>query len=212
MLLLPTFVFSQMWRDGRWMNNNSIGGNKLVEQTSLIGWFPVEGDTADTDQGDGPWAMDSSAPPTLTWWGDQWPVYGFDADGGTTGDDIVYLEFVIPADYEVGSLELYFYWFVTEKAAAATDEVEWNASVHVMGSADTLVQTDSSITAIAAVTTAKDSNLYITNMDPETSDIVYTAGDLVRLKVWVDESDSGIGSGEKAFLRGIRVECERKEE
>ena len=70
--------------------------------------------------------MDGTAPPNVVWDGaastGYYTVFGFDADA-TDDDDIAYLTFVCPDDYETDSMELFLYWYHLDADGAATDSV-----------------------------------------------------------------------------------------
>jgi hypothetical protein len=229
LLLVPTLVFSQKWRDGRWLRNGSVdsdayadgsiddehisatgvdGGN-MLEATRWM-WFGVPGD----DSTGGAWALDGTNPPTVELFGTDgscvmWTL-GFDADGGSSGDDVAYLTFPCPDDYETDSMELYFYWLHLDDNGATTDSVEWVGAVNAVADGEDIMAAGTAMTAVYDMASAADSALYIVNLDPEVEAIV--AGDLITIEISVDESDSQLDSGELAHLIGVKVTWEAKDE
>lgn len=187
----------------RWFNSGIIGGEEL-EENEWSWWMPVAADSGKAMlQGIGGWALDGSAPPNVTVQGGHILAFGFDADGGSTGDDVVYLTFPIPAQYETDSLRLDLYWFHLDDNGAITDAVSWDGTAQAVGTGEDLFAAGSAITAVATTCTASDTALYITTLNPEVETIA--AGDLVTIKLWCDESACSLDSGERAYLIGILV-------
>jgi len=240
LLLIPLSLMAQYNQDGRRIFPETVGSTQLtngsvanadlattavdggvcLEATQIVGWFPVSFDSTGDKLATGTngWALDGTYPPVATYWG-AWQVFAFDADiGGSTGDDRCYLNFVMPFDYDEGGLVFYLYWFVTEKAAGATDSVEWDLSVRNMGDADSLLwSADSSLTVVFDVTADEDSNLYICEIDPELSingdDLTYDYGDLVIVTILVDENGPRAnGPADYAYLLGVLVTAEKRDD
>lgn len=209
--LLVAPVFGQKIT-GEWLINNSIkqrhlrddivGGNELVEGT-WSWWFPVSADSvaAGYYAGSG-WATDEAAPATATR-DSFYVVYGFDADGGSTGDDYAHLKFPIPAQYETDTAEIVLYWFHLDDNGATTDSVEWIGTCQAIGEGEDLYAAGTALTAVYEMCSASDSALYMTTLNIEVETIA--AGDLVELKIGVDESDSQLDTNEKAYLLGAMV-------
>ncbi len=215
-LLGPTLLLAQYRYDGRRVWPSTIGGKQFVEPTRQM-WFPAAADSGSTSgvlNGTAGWVLDTSNPPNVVWSGSagtgQIQAFGFDADGGSTGDDIAYLTFVCPEDYKTDSMELYLYWYHLDNDGAATDSVAWDGTVQAVGSGEDLFAAGTGMTVVYTICSQSDSALYITNLDPEVETIA--AGDLITIKLFCDESTSQLDSGERAYLIGVLVEYEAKEE
>jgi len=192
----------------------AVDGGVMYEATRYM-WFPCTADSAANDgwKGAGAWTLDGTNPPTVvelfgTDGTAKFTTFGFEADQSGT-DDVAYLTFPCPDDYEANSMELYLYWFHLEDAGAATDTVEWQGAVNAVANGEDLMVGGTALTAIKAVATAIDSALYITNIDPEVEDIV--AGDLITVELSVDVSDSDLDTGENAHLLGVKVTWEAED-
>lgn len=190
--------------ENRWFPGQVIGGEEL-EENEWGWWVPVSADSGASVvlRGTGGWALDSSAPPSVAVQGAQMLVFGFDADGGSTGDDVVYLSFPIPAQYETDSLRIDLYWFHLDDNGAAADTVTWDGTAQAAGEGEDLFAAGTAMAAVTEVCTAADSALYITTLNPEVETI--TAADLVTIKLWCDESASSLDSGELAYLIGVYI-------
>jgi len=219
-LLIPILLFAQYNIDGRRIYNgtvknaalatSAVDGGVMLEATRVM-WFPISIDSLTTTgvQGSGGWFLPSANSAGVT---NQnfFRTLTFDADGGTTGDDIAYLTFVCPDDYETDSMELYLYWFHLDDDGAAADEVTFDGTVNAIADAEDCLGAGTGMTAVADVAASSDSALYIVNLDPEVETI--TAGDLVVIQIFVDESASSLDSGELVRLIGAKITYEAKDE
>lgn len=206
LLTLPLMAQKQT---GEWLINNAIiqrhldsdivGGNELVEGT--WGWF-FACDTTNS------WSANAASGAAFSR-DSLYHVFGFDADGGSTGDDYAHLNFVIPANYQVDSASVKLYWYHLDDDGAAADVVEWMGTCQAVGVGENLFAAGTAMTAVETICTASDSALYTTVLDIEVEAIA--AGDLCELKIGVDESDSELDSGELAYLIGAYVSFYFKE-
>lgn len=208
------------WVNGKWIKagtvkdeafaSAAIAGSKLVEN-EFAWWFPAcvdSGSTAGVLKGSGGWALDGSAPPTVVF-STQGTAFAFDADGGSTGDDIVYLTFPVPANYQTDSLSIKLFWYHLDDDGGATDSVCFDATAQSVAHGEDLFAAGTAMDAVYTMCTASDSALYVTTVNPEVETI--TIDDLVTIKLWVDESASQLDSGEKAYLLGALVRIRFKD-
>ena len=224
LLVFTSSLFAQYKTDGRriWkgtvkneaLDSSAVDGGVMLEATRYI-WFPVAADSGVANlHGTAGWVLDTTAPASWALTGTaatgQIQAFTFDADGGTTGDDLVYLTFVCPDDYETDSMELLLYWYHLDDNGGITDVVDWDGTVQAVASTEDLFAAGTAMTHVATTCTVSDSALYITNLDPEVETI--EAGDLITIAIWVDESASSLDSGELAYLIGVLVEYEAKDE
>jgi hypothetical protein len=208
-LLIIGFLFgigpieAQQKMDGRLLMNNTvkraaladdiIGAAEMVEPS--WSWFSM----CDTTNA---WSADASAPAAFSR-GVQYNRFGFDADGGSTGDDYVHLKFMVPAQYTPDTATMTLYWYHLDDNGAITDVVKWQGTVQAVGAGEDLYKTGTALTAVTTTCTASDSALYETTLNLEAEDIA--AGDLVEVKFGVDESASSLDSGELAYLVGVLI-------
>ena len=223
-LLFPVLLFAQYNVDGRRIYKGTVGNDKLAStaidggvmlEATRYAWFPVSADSGSVVlQGTGGWTLDASVPPNVVWTAATTKgsicAFGFDADGGSTGDDVVYLSFVCPDDYETDTMELYLYFYHLDDDGGAADVVVWDGTVDAIGSAETLFGSGTAMTAVSTTCTASDSSLYIANLDPEVETIA--SGDLIFVQIFADESACTLDSSERAYLIGVLVEWEAKDE
>lgn len=202
------------WVNGKWIRPHSvnddvfasaaISGKKLVEN-EFAWWFPVDADSgtvSKTLSGSGGWVLDGSAPPTVTS-GGVGMKFGFDADGGSTGDDVVYLTFPIPANYAVDSLSIKLFFYHLDDNGGATDAIVWDGTFQAVGSNEDLFAAGTAMDAVSTTCTNADSVLYIATLNPEVETV--DINDLCTLKLWCDESACSLDSGELAYLLGALV-------
>ncbi|MCP4493201.1 MAG: hypothetical protein GY820_38755 [Gammaproteobacteria bacterium] len=226
LLLLPALVFGQarkrfngglIWNgtvnsdaftdggiDDEHLSATAVDGGNMLEATRTE-WFPAREMTVD---GTAPAAAATNGTSAQS----QVEVYGFDADGGSTGDDYAFLTFVVPDDYETDSFSAVLIWETEDTDAAATDSVEWVLTVNAVANGEDRDAAGTAATATKVpVSGANEPNYIITtSIDIEVEAIV--AGDLVTVNISVDESDSMLDSGETADLIGILLKWEAKDE
>ena len=107
-------------------------------------------------------------------------------------------------------MELYLYFYHLDDDGGAADVVVWDGTVDAIGSAETLFGSGTAMTAVSTTCTASDSSLYIANLDPEVETVA--SGDLIFVQIFADESACSLDSGERAYLIGVLVEWEAKDE
>ena len=220
-LLIPVLLFAQYNVDGRRIYNGTIpnaalsstavDGGVMLEATRVM-WFPISvdsGSTAGVLQGAGGWFLPSANSAGVT---NQnfFRTLTFDADGGSNGDDIAYLTFVCPDDYETDSMELYLYWFHLDDDGAATDTVTFDGTVNAIADREDCLGAGTGMTAVTDIAVSSDSALYIVHLDPEVETIA--AGDLVVIQIFVDESASQLDTGELVRLIGAKITYEAKDD
>ena len=209
-----------------------VGGGQMVDATFGEMWFPVEWDSIFTDGGvsaaavvgAGPWQLTSFASnqvvtgyfPTAVGGDFSFKTFGFEADGSGT-DDTVCVTFTCPANYKDDTMELYLYWFHLDVDAAVNDTVSWDgtikaisfagtdttASIFDAGTAMTMVQEPMPYSGPTASQAYTDSLLWVTNLDPEVTNL--DPGDLIRVYLWCDVDRSHLDTSEEVYLIGILV-------
>ena len=138
--------------------------------------------------------LDSSKPPGTTSIGTseqaEFDTLGFDANPDATGDDSVFISWVVPAGYIADSADLHVYWSHSN-AEDAADEIVIDGTVNAIAPGEAL---DAAGTVMAAVTSviadasASAGTLVKTSLDIEVETI--TVGDMVLIWFFVDESAS----------------------
>jgi len=208
-----------------------IGGVQMVDATFGELWLPVEWDSVRTDggvapdivRGAGAWQISSfTSNQVVTGYfpspvGGDFPfaTFGFEADGSGT-DDSVCVTFVCPANYKDDTMELYLYWFQLENTSSVGDSIVWDGTVKAtntasIDSATSIFAAGTGMTSVATAMdysgpgsdTTPDSLLYITNLDPEVTDL--DPGDLIRIYLWADVSRCDLGTGEEVYLIGVLI-------
>jgi hypothetical protein len=190
--------------------DGSIEG-KILYEGSWEMWFPCAADSGSTVgavRGTAGWALDATNKPTL-----KHDIlgthYGFDADGTGT-DQYAYLTFTIPSNYDVDSMEFYLYWYHLDDNGGETDTVKWQGAVQAVGAGEDLYAAGTAITAVYVTCTLVDSALYVTTINPEVEAIA--SGDLVTFKIGTDISACQLDSSENAYLIGVRVVFQMKDD
>jgi len=209
-----------------------IGGVQMVDATFGELWLPVEWDSLFTDGGVSPSAARGSGAWSFSGFTSNNPVtgyfpaignsnfpmktFGFEADGSGT-DDTVCVRFICPANYKDNTMELYLYWFHLDVDAAKNDTVSWAGSIKAIswtgtdttatifdaGTAITRVQEPMAYTGPSASQAYTDSLLWVTNLDPEVTEL--DPGDFITVYLWCDVDRSHLDSGEEVYLIGMLV-------
>lgn len=209
-----------------------IGGVQMVDATFGELWIPVDWDSIMTDggvsdnyvRGSGAWSFSGNTAnnpvtgffPAIGTGNFPIKTFGFEADGSGT-DDTVAFRIICPANYEDNTMELYLYWFHLDVDAAVNDTVSWAGSVKAVswagtdttttifasGTAMTRVQEPMAYTGPTASQAYTDSLLWVTNLDPEVTEL--DPGDLITIYLWCDVDRSHLDSGEEVYLIGVLV-------
>lgn len=138
-------------------------------------------------------------------------VLTFDADGGSTGDDIAYYSWVVPPGYVTDSARLNVYYSFSD-AEDAADEAQFDFAVNAVAAGETM---DAAGTALADQTTvvsdasADNGKLHKTQYNIEVEDIVI--GDLVTIEIAVDESASALSASGTLDVSYFEIEYESTE-
>jgi hypothetical protein len=135
----------------------------------------------------------------------QYNAWRFDADGGSTGDDIVYIHWLVPTNqnYVADGARLDVYWSYID-AETDGDTVVFDMAVNAIQAAavsttgtgddiDTAGTAYTETNTIVANAGGIEGALLKTTLNFEVEDIA--AGDWVTIKFWVDESASALASG-----------------
>jgi hypothetical protein len=159
--------------------------------------------------------LDSANPPTLTFNGTaaQMEIESleFDANPNATGDDICYIQWVVPDGYVVDSAALNVYWS-HDTAEDLADECVIDGEVNAVAAGEAI---DAAGTACAAVTsviadaTASAGTLVKTVLDIEVETIA--VGDLVTIKFFFDESACLMAASGTADVHWFELEWESTE-
>jgi hypothetical protein len=166
--------------------------------------------------------FDSMYPPTLT------PNYGmhdfaqvkkvsFDADGGSTGDDVVYAAWKVPNGYikDTATLNIDWSYSVPENNSAAVNfEICVRSAAVTATSSSSAPDGEAWRTATTAfgektiylVSGSNPDEMYRTSFDIELVDI--EVNDMVLIKQWVDESASSLANSGKVDVFNYEVEYE----
>jgi len=240
LLILPGLLEAQYRYDGRriWpatidstkftsdrsavLGPGIVGGAQLTDATLGELWIPVQWDSGATAVAPavpgGPWSFGADNYPLCVLIGTEpaYKVFGFDADGGSSGDDTVFVSFPCPANYKDDTMEIFLYIFHMDDNGAITDSLVIGGSVAVFATASTdstvdIWDTGTAMTAYADVIgisgpgsdTSADSMLHIINLDPEVVDI--DPSDWIKVMIYFDESRCDLDSGEECYLYAIRV-------
>lgn len=159
--------------------------------------------------------LDGTAPAALTDTGTDGQtnisVIAFDADGGSSGDDIAFFSWLVPDGYVADSARLNVaYTFSTAEDAA--DEAQFDFTVNAVGAGEAL---DAAGTALADQSTvvgdasADNGKLHITQYNIEVEDIA--VDDLVTIMVAVDESASALANSGTLDVLYFEIEYESTE-
>lgn len=136
--------------------------------------------------------LDDATPPakaTITGGtGNTWEALQFDADGGATGDDIVYFKWKVPSGYVADSGRLKVQWSC-ESAETATDAAVFDLQYLPIAPGEVVDAAATDISAVSDATWAGTADVLMeTSVNFETTAIA--VGDIVYFKFWVDEDAS----------------------
>lgn len=158
--------------------------------------------------------LDGASPPGTTSVGTngqaRFDALGFDADGGTTGDDIVFISWVVPDGYVVDSGRLNVYWSFPN-AETDGDDVVFDMTVNAVAAGEVM---DAAGTAFTEGDTdiavgASQGKLFVTQLNFEVETIA--VGDVVTIKFWVDESASDLNASGVCNVHFFEIEYESTE-
>ena len=136
---------------------------------------------------------------------------GFDSDTGATGDDWVFINWVVPAGYITDSGDLNVYWSYST-AEDAGDEITIDGTVNAIGAGEAIDAAGTGMAAVASVITdasTGEGKIYKTSLDIEVEDIV--VGDLVCIGFFVDESASLMANSGTADVHYFEITYESTE-
>lgn len=159
--------------------------------------------------------LDGTAPPTLIEFGTdgqtQIGALSFDADGGSTGDDIAFISWAVPDGYVTDSARLNVaYTFDTAEDAA--DESQFDFAVNAAAAGEALDAAGTALadqaTVIADASTGA-GKLYITQYNIEVEEIA--VDDLVTIKIAIDESASAMSASGTLDVLYLEIEYESTE-
>jgi hypothetical protein len=159
--------------------------------------------------------LDGTVPPGTTDIGTsaqaQFDTLGFDANPNATGDDWVFINWIVPAGYIVDSADLHCYWSHST-AEDAADECVIDGTVNAVAPGEAL---DAAGTGMAAVTSviadasASAGTLIKTSLDIEVEDIA--VGDLVCIGFFFDESACLMAASGTADVHYFEITYESSE-
>lgn len=172
-------------------------------QTRMVNYYPND------------FTLDGTAPPTLIEYGTdgqaQVGALSFDADGGSTGDDLAFINWVVPDGYIADSARLnVYYTFSTAEDAA--DEAQFDFAVNAVAAGEAV---DAAGTALAdqatviADASADNGKVHVTQYNIEVEDIA--VNDLVTILVSVDESASALANSGTLDVLYAQIEYESTE-
>ena len=136
---------------------------------------------------------------------------GFDANPDATGDDWVFINWVVPAGYVADSGNLNCYWSHST-AEDAADEITIDGTVNAVAPGEALDAAGTAMTAVASViadASASDGTLVKTSLDIEVEGIA--VGDLVCIGFFVDESASLLAASGTADVHHFEITYESNE-
>lgn len=159
--------------------------------------------------------LDGTAPAALTDHGTDGQanisVIAFDADGGSTGDDLAYISWLVPDGYVVDSARLNVaYTFSTAEDAA--DEAQFDFTVNAVAAGETLDAAGTALADQATVVTdasADNGKLFISQYNIEVEAIA--VDDLVTIEIAVDESASALANSGTLDVLYFEIEYESTE-
>ena len=136
--------------------------------------------------------LDGTVPPGTTDIGTsaqaQFDTLGFDTNPNGTGDDWVFINWIVPAGYVTDSADLHVYWSHST-AEDLADECSIDGTVNAVAPGEALDGAGTGMTLVASViadASASAGTLIKTSLDIEVEDIVI--GDLVCIGFFFDES------------------------
>jgi hypothetical protein len=135
----------------------------------------------------------------------------FDADGGATGDDIVYLMWHVPDGYVTDSARLNIaYSFSTAEDAA--DEAQFDFTVNAIAQNEAIDAAGTALadqTTVIAAASTDNGNIHTSQYNIEVEDIVID--DYVIIEVAVDESASALTASSTLDVHYFEIEWESTE-
>jgi len=136
---------------------------------------------------------------------------GFDADTGATGDDWVFINWIVPAGYVTDSGDLNVYWSYST-AEDAGDEITIDGTVNAVAAGEAIDAAGTAMTGVASViadASTGEGKIYKTSLDIEVEEIVI--GDLVCIGFFVDESASLMANSGTADVHWFEITYESTE-
>lgn len=146
----------------------------------------------------------------------QFDTLGFDVNPDTTGDDYVFINWIVPAGYIANSADLHCYWSFST-AEAETDECVIDGTVNAVAPGEDL---DIAGTAMAAVTSVithagtEEGSLVKTSLDIEVEDIEVediAVGDMVCIAFFFDEDSCAMDASGTADVHYFEITYESTE-
>ncbi|KPK42747.1 MAG: hypothetical protein AMJ65_07175 [Phycisphaerae bacterium SG8_4] len=197
------YIGSGTYNDPLYNFINEVETELEASMTIMIDYYPAAVE------------LDGTAPPTLTAIGTDGQAnisaLAFDADGGSTGDDIAFLNWTVPDGYVADSARLNV-WYSFSTAEDAADEAQFDFTVQACAAGEAL---DAAGTALADQTTViaagntDNGKLHITQYNIEVEDIA--VDDLVIIMVTVDESASALANSGTLDVHKFVIEYESSE-
>ncbi len=192
-------------------------GNVLIDDNLEIGGTTTftGGQTRSIIYMPGDVELDGTSPPGTTSIGTtaqaQFDTLGFDANPDATGDDFVFINWVVPAGYVADSGDLHVYWSHSN-AEDAADEIDIDGTVNAVAPGESLDVAGTAMTAVTSVIADASTNagkLVKTSLDIEVEDIA--VGDLVCIMFFVDESASLLAASGTADVHYFEITYESTE-
>lgn len=136
---------------------------------------------------------------------------GFDSDTGVTGDNWVFINWIVPAGYITDSADLHVYW-THSNAEDAADEITIDGTVNAIAAGEAIDAVGTGMAAVASViadASASAGKMVKTSLDIEVEEIVI--GDLVCIGFFVDESASLMAASGTADVHYFEITYESTE-
>jgi len=159
--------------------------------------------------------LDPSEPPGTTNIGTTEQAYfetlNFDANPNATGDDVVFVNWVVPPGYITDSASLSIYW-THSNAEDAADEIDIDGTVNAIAPGEAIDAAGTAMVAVTSVIADASANaglLVKTSLDIEVETI--EVGDLVCILFFVDESASLMAASGTADVHYFEIEYESSE-
>lgn len=159
--------------------------------------------------------LDNTSPATLTFNGTDGqqniPSLEFDADGGDTGDDKIFIHWAVPDGYVADSARLNIYWSY-DTAETDGDDVVFDMQVNSVAVDETIDAAGTDFTeGDTDIPNADSTNgtMQVTQLNIEVEDIA--VDDLVTILFWVDESVSDLDQSGTCDIHGLEIEWESAE-
>jgi hypothetical protein len=159
--------------------------------------------------------LDSAKPPGTTSIGTseqaEFDTLGFDSNPNATGDDSVFINWVVPAGYIADSADLHVYWSHST-AEDAADECVIDGTVNAVAAGEALDAAGTGMTAVTSViadASASAGTLIKTSLDIEVEDIA--VADLVCIWFWFDESACLMAASGTADVHYFEITYESSE-